>query len=140
MKKAFALISLFSVMTASSASARVLNLDGSITLHDGGRVVRINVGGEDRQDSRSMIRRIKRLEEAVRALQNRVYDLEDTQVLQVEKWTCKIVRNSFGDTYYGDTEPSRGEAERSAHQRCLSEESFASRCSPRTTTIICTND
>lgn len=139
MKKVFALISLISLVTISTASARSLDLDGSITLRDGGNVVRINVGGEDKQDSRSMIRRINRLERAVRALQNRAYDLEDTQELQVEKWTCKIVINAFGDTYYGETKSSRGEAERSAHQKCLSEESFASSCGTRATTT-CTID
>lgn len=57
----------------------------------------------------------------------------------VERWTCKLVRNAFGTTYYGDVAPSRGEAERSVYQRCVRSESFSSNCSPNESVTTCSN-
>ncbi|MCB0366306.1 MAG: hypothetical protein H6624_16395 [Bdellovibrionaceae bacterium] len=58
----------------------------------------------------------------------------------VEVWTCKLVRNSFGTTYYGDTRRTEGEARRSAYDKCVRSESFESSCSERESKTTCTRD
>lgn len=103
MKKIIAIIGLVGLMGTGSAFARNLDLSGSISLRDGGQVVRINIGKEERQDNRSMSRRINRLERAVRALQNRVYDLEDDVgpvQTEVTIYTCTLP-TSFDGTFIG---------------------------------------
>ena len=85
MKKTFGLISLIFLVTISASSAKSIDLDGSIILRDGSKVVRIDVGNEDKRgNGRSINKRIKRLERAVRALQNRVYELEDQETSESE--------------------------------------------------------
>ena len=48
--------------------------DGSLTLRDGRSILRIDVG--DDRDDRDMLRRVRRLEQAVRDLQDQVYQLQ----------------------------------------------------------------
>lgn len=119
MKRVITLVSLLSLFAISSASARPLDVGGMITLRDGGNVVRISVGEEERNDRRSMARRIKRLERAVRALQNRVYDLEDdanTAPREVTVHTCSLP-TSFDGVFIGKG-PTEIEARANAVNAC----------------------
>lgn len=58
----------------------------------------------------------------------------------VEVWTCKLVRNSFGTTYHGETRRTEGEARRSAYDKCVRKESFESSCSDREATTTCSSE
>jgi hypothetical protein len=54
-------------------------------------VIRIEIGSDSDRDTRAMVRRIARLEQAVRDLQNRVYQLEDRDPTpQVVKFNCSF--------------------------------------------------
>lgn len=68
----FLLAALF-ILTSVSAFAQ-RDIDGSVVLRDGRTILRINVG-DDRDDRDSLIR-IRRLEQAVRDLQDQVYQLQ----------------------------------------------------------------
>jgi hypothetical protein len=72
MKKLVVLILALASLTASAQ--RRGDRDGSITLSDGRSIVRIDVG--DERDEREMLRRVRRLEQAVRDLQDKVYQLQ----------------------------------------------------------------
>lgn len=102
MKKIFIFISLVSMFSISAASAQSIGLDGTIRLNDGRTIVRIDVNTDNRQDIRSMSRRIRRLEQAVRALQNRVYELEDDAPRRAEViiHTCTLP-TTFSGTFIG---------------------------------------
>lgn len=72
--------------TLLSLNLQAREIEGNITLGDGRRVVRIDIGRED-QNIKQMARRIRRLESAVHDLQNVVYDLQ-TQVPQESHYSC----------------------------------------------------
>jgi len=91
MKKIMTIVSLLTLVASSSAFAKKGDMAGSITLRDGAQVVRISVGDENRQDSQSMVKRINRLERAVRALQNRVYELEDSTLGEEKSYNCSVL-------------------------------------------------
>lgn len=75
-------------LVAGIMTTQARDRDGSITLRDGRSVVRISIGDEDRNE-RVMVRRIRRLEEAVRDLQDTVYDLQ-TQTPVENKYVCGV--------------------------------------------------
>lgn len=72
MKKLSFLFLALAMITGSVFAQR--DMGGSINLRDGRTTVRINVG--DDRDDRDMLMRIRRLEQAVRDLQDKVYDLQ----------------------------------------------------------------
>lgn len=67
---------------------------GSGRLHDGPSIIRIEVG--DDRDDRDMLRRLRRLEQAVRELQNKVYQLEEGPRLETIT-TCRVKFFSVGN-------------------------------------------
>lgn len=69
---ALALVSLSSFAQRGGRGDR----EGSVTLGDGRNIVRIEVG--DDRDDREMLRRVRRLEQAVREMQEQVYQLQST--------------------------------------------------------------
>lgn len=84
-----ALCALLLSITAAQAQRHSDRRDGDITLTDGRRTVRINIGDE-RFEQRQLMKRIRRLEEAVRDLQDSVYDLQ-TNPTQEVKFSCFAV-------------------------------------------------
>ena len=75
MKKLLALLSVLIIASQSLvAFADPGPRSGRLTLRDGRSIVRIEVG--DERDDREMLRRIHRLESAVRDLQDQVYQLQ----------------------------------------------------------------
>ena len=85
------------VLTASSVFAQ------DYSPSEGRRIIRIEVGNErNNNDSREMGQRIMRLERAVRELQNKVYDLEETtpRSREVTVITCSLP-TSFDGIFIG---------------------------------------
>ncbi len=98
MKKSLFILALAFISTASFAQDF-----GNLTLNDGKTIFRISVGNERDTDSRSQSQRIARLERAVRELQNRVYDLEDSSRpsgREVTTYTCTLP-TSFNGVFIG---------------------------------------
>lgn len=117
MKKILTSIAMLTLLSSTASFARSSDVTGSITLRDGGSVVRINVGREDDRDSRSMAIRLRRLESAVRELQNRVYELEDEgRGREVTVHTCSLP-TSFEGTFIGKGS-TRVEARANAVNAC----------------------
>ena len=90
MNKLILLLSM--TMIATSVNA----LEGLIRVTDGHSIVRINIG-EENQSKRDMGRRIRRLEAAVRDLQDMVYDLQTTAPVPSEilfECTARTCRKS----------------------------------------------
>lgn len=73
MKQIIALM--LAVGTLLSAVAHANERRGDLRDRDGRAIVRIEIG--DDRDDRDMLRRVRRLEQAVRDLQNQVYQLQD---------------------------------------------------------------
>jgi hypothetical protein len=87
--KLTSLVALCALIFSITATQAQRHRDGDITLTDGRRTVRINIGDE-RFERGQLMRRIRRLEEAVRDLQDSVYDLQ-TNPTQEVKFTCRAV-------------------------------------------------
>jgi TolA-binding protein len=96
MKKLFSLVLLMSAMMSVSAFAQsrdARNNGGSLTLRDGRSIIRIDIG--DDRDDREMLMRVRRLEQAVRDLQDQVYQLAVTPRIQIVH-TCSGSMFSIG--------------------------------------------
>jgi hypothetical protein len=92
---------------------------GSISLRDGGNILRIDIGSEQEANSRQLAQRVTRLERAVRELQNRVYDLEDDNTAsrrETKVFTCTLP-TSFDGTFIGKGK-TEGEARANASNAC----------------------
>jgi len=76
--KKFILLALALLSLSAVAQRRGDDRDGSLTLRDGRNIMRIEIG--DDRDDRDMLRRVRRLEQAVRDLQDQVYQLQSTPV------------------------------------------------------------
>lgn len=77
MKKTLLATAIFSLLLSIGASAQSRggnDVEGSIRMDNGRTTVRINVG--DSRDDRDMLKRVYRLEQAVRDLQEQVYKLQ----------------------------------------------------------------
>lgn len=75
MKRLFVLaLALLSLTAHAQRRPGRVNHDGSISMNNGRNTVRINVG--DSRDDRDMLYRMIRLEQAVRDLQDQVYELQ----------------------------------------------------------------
>lgn len=84
-----------------------------ITLKDGRKVFRIEVGSES-DDPKDLKQRVRDLERAVRELQEQCYPV----LIQKEPtvhWTCRV--GAWGKKYYGEGE-TKGTAEREAMEAC----------------------
>jgi len=91
-----------------SSSLFAQNFHATAKLPDG---IRISVGDNN---NRNVMGRMMMLERAVRDLQNRVYQLEDTRP-NFERWSCRVT--AFGKTYM-DEGTTRNEAENRTIQKC----------------------
>ena len=110
----------------------------SLGYSTGDGFIRISVGDSTSSDVRQLTRRIYRLENAVRDLQDRIYDLEDGQFSQIS-WTCSIV-TKWGDAYFSRPMATRGEAMSSAYSKCARKEAFNSNCTEDgRAKVSCTN-
>ncbi len=97
-----------------SSSLFAQNFNASIKLPDGSSTVRINVGDNNNRD---VMGRMIMLERAVRDLQNRVYQLEDSAPSRVN-WMCKVT--AFSKTFFGEGD-SLNQAERRTVEKCQRE-------------------
>ena len=97
MKKLLLLSIVTFVFGSSTVFARGVDIGGNLTLGDGSNILRINIGDEKTTDRKSMAKRMKRLERAVRDLQNRIYDLEDSDTTETPIWFCTA--EAFGKVY-----------------------------------------
>jgi hypothetical protein len=84
MKKIILAIITLVFMSQVYAQSRI-GRDGNIILDGGRTTVRIEIG--DERDDRELLQRVRRLEHAVRDLQNKVYDLQ-TQPRTVTMNVC----------------------------------------------------
>lgn len=126
MKKIISLVLVLSVVLSSlSAFAQARRDDrrddrqgqGTVVLRDGRSIVRIEVG--DDRDDRDTLMRVRRLEQAVRDLQDKVYELQTNSAPRTRTVTthvCSITTN-FDGTFVGKAS-SRVEAEALARQKC----------------------
>lgn len=122
MKAFFALFLVLTSLVASADDRRGDRLDGRIIFRDGRSTVRIAVN-----ERREMELRIRLLEEAVRDLQEQVYDLRDAQprTRVVTTHVCSL-KTPFNGVFIGKAS-TRTEAEALARQKCSrSEEAFCS--------------
>lgn len=80
--KKFSIIAIAFLIMATSAFAqgRRNNHDSDI-IRDGRTIIRINVG--DDRDERDLLRRVHRLEQAVRDLQDKIYELNSSREIKV---------------------------------------------------------
>ncbi|MDD0852836.1 hypothetical protein HBN50_07005 [Halobacteriovorax sp. GB3] len=107
------------VMTTFSASS----FSKEITLKDGEKILRIEVGKDKYQSNKEMIKRIHQLERAVWHLQNRVYELESgievkTALVDTKIYHCTL-STSFNGVFSGNGE-SELEAKSEVLKRCVS--------------------
>lgn len=89
-----------SIILSTSSFARDYS---SISINDGSNILRIDIGNDRDLDARQLVRRITKLERAVRELQNRVYDLEDDATpnqREVTVYTCALP-TAFDGTFVG---------------------------------------
>ncbi len=89
MKKVLlALLSLTFIATASAQDRS--RVSGTVRIGDGTNVIRIDVNSNNRSSNTNINRRVERLEMAVRQLQNRVYELEETTVDEEGSFNCSV--------------------------------------------------
>lgn len=103
------------LLMATSAFAQTRN-SGDLVLRDGRTTVRINVGSD--RDERDQLMRIRRLEQAVRDLQDQVYQLQSTPSRR-EIVVCSATFFSAGSmTSRGNTElEARADLKRQCERR-----------------------
>lgn len=111
MKSAFAVLAL--IILSTSAFAQRRGGDDEVVLRDGRRIIRIDVG--DDRDERDMLRRVRRLEQAVRDLQEQVYQLQAAPV-RTTSHVCSATVFSIGMVI--GRGPTQTEARASAMQEC----------------------
>ncbi|WPU64733.1 hypothetical protein [Peredibacter starrii] len=126
MKKIISFVLVLSVVLSSlSAFAQSRRDDrrddrkdgGTVVLRDGRSIVRIEVG--DDRDDRDTLMRVRRLEQAVRDLQDKVYELQANSAPRtriVTTHVCSVTTN-FDGTFVGKAS-TRVEAEALARQKC----------------------
>jgi hypothetical protein len=112
------LLALMMVMTCLTASAQSRRGEGRIDLRNGDSTVRISIGN-DRDNSYLLTRRVRLLEEAVRDLQDQVYDLRENERPRErsERVVVCSLKTSFRGTYIGKAS-TRLEAEALARNNC----------------------
>jgi hypothetical protein len=64
------------------------DFNGMMTLKDGDSILRINLGGKGDPSHRNMAKRIRRLERAVIELQNKVYDIQEQDIVKKPVYFC----------------------------------------------------
>lgn len=112
------LLALMMIMTCLTASAQSRRSEGRIDLRNGDSTVRISIGN-DRADNYLLARRVRLLEEAVRDLQDQVYDLRENDVPRErsEKVVVCSLQTNFDGTFIGKAS-TRLEAEALARNNC----------------------
>lgn len=129
MKRTITLIAILSLVSLSALAQRRSsgNVRGGISIGNGDDIIRIDINNRSRE-TRTLQQRVKKLERAVRQLQNMVYDLQDDRDVVVAQplWRCQI--QTSRNTYYGEPSESKFSAERSVTEKCERKESFASTC------------
>jgi hypothetical protein len=76
MKNILSFIVLATILTSAAFAQRDNRNGGSLTLRDGRNIIRIEIG--DDRDDREVLQRVRRLEQAVRDLQDQVYQISTT--------------------------------------------------------------
>jgi hypothetical protein len=112
------LIALMMITTCLTASAQSRRGEGRIEIGNGDSTVRISIGN-DRDNNIFLTRRVRLLEEAVRDLQDQVYDLRENDFPR-ERTETEVVcslKTSFRGTYLGKAS-TRLEAEALARNAC----------------------
>lgn len=110
------IITILALVLSTAAVARDY---GTISLNDGKNIFRIDIGNDRDVETRQLVKRIVRLERAVRELQNRVYDLEDDAApsrREVTIFTCTLP-TSFDGTFIGKGKTA-AEARANAVNKC----------------------
>jgi hypothetical protein len=108
------MVALMSVSAfAQSRGDRDDNRRNNVTLRDGRTILRINIG--DDRDDREMLLRVRRLEEAVRDLQDQVYQLATAPVYRTVH-SCS--GDMFGIGQVSGSGQSRAEAVVNAMADC----------------------
>jgi hypothetical protein len=139
MKRIILLVAILSLTSISALAQSRGRTGGSVVLGNGQDIIRIDIN--NRSNRGNLDKRVDRLERAVRQLQNRVYELEDDRDIVQLLWRCKLTNETWGNTYYGEASTSRSVAERTAHEKCLEKESFASSCQVgRRVSMSCSQD
>lgn len=115
MKKLIFAIALISTILSTGAFAqrRDDRGNGRVTVGNGRSIVRIEIG--DDRDDREILMRVRRLEEAVRDLQDQVYQLQ-SQPQRREIWVCSGEMFSIGSVIGKAT--TMGEAKVNAMNDC----------------------
>jgi len=108
------LIAMLVLVTATTSFAQSRRDNGRIEIGNGRSTVRITVN--DRVDS-NQNERIRRLEEAVRDLQNQVYDLRDQPQTTIVRMNVCSLKSTFDGTFIGKAS-TRIEAEAEARNKC----------------------
>ena len=115
-------IALITLLAATLVAPATLVAYSSNPISD---IIRIELGSEydSTASNRDLVRRIRRLERAVRQLQNRVFDLEAdgyrADATDSSKQFSCILKTSFDGSYYGYG-TSRGKAMEEAPNKCVS--------------------
>lgn len=114
--KKLIVLGLLALMGLSTAFAQ-RDLDGRVRTRDGHSIIRITVG--DSRSDRDLVNRVRRLEQAVMDLQDRIYDLEanDRPITRaVNVYVCSMT-TSFDGTFVGKAS-TKIEAEAITRSKC----------------------
>jgi hypothetical protein len=111
------MIALIVLVSSVSTFAQSRNSDGRVEIGGGRSTVRIVVGN-DRQDA-NQNDRIRRLEQAVRDLQDQVFDLRDQPQTTIVRTNVCSLKTTFDGTFIGKAS-TRTEAEAQVRNKCES--------------------
>lgn len=105
------------------ATVSVSTFSKEITLKDGEKILRIEVGKDKYHSNKEMVKRIRQLERAVWHLQNRVYELESgievkTELVDAKVYHCTL-STSFNGVFSANGQ-SELEAKSEVLKRCVS--------------------
>lgn len=115
--KKLIVLGLLALTALSTAYAQRVDADGRFRTRDGQSIIRISVG--DSRSDRDLANRVRRLEQAVMDMQNRIYDLEasDTpRTRPVDIFVCSL-KTSFDGTFIGKAN-TKTEAEAITRNNC----------------------
>lgn len=131
------LLILIIAMGSLSVFAQRRDRSDTIDLRNGRTTLRISVNSDTH--NRNLGKRVKRLERAVRDLQDMVYDLQSTSTGGVSTvvYTCTMKVDHWTQ-YIGEEEITRSRAIKSVMNKCKQNETFDSNC--KTERVTCAED
>lgn len=124
------LIGLTAALMGSQVYAQEVSTNGDILLGNGKSTVQIRIGNRSANNVQ-LTRRVRRLERAVRDLQDIVYDLQSAPVVTDYEYTCRLQGswNTYTAKGVGSTQQiAEDNAREAVMSKCRSKESFASSC------------